>query len=532
MLNTFIEPWLADLFPDIEKVPYPIGNSRLTLIDHEDASRIKELLHQYYPTIIHSTVEGAVLLINNLWVDATLLDAASTTEAKRLPVYQSLISYISSTLLTIDERKDIVRDIILNFDKDGVDKPEPIKTSFELFSNRYLTFGNQEAFIDTINTPFRDVAENMVSLSKRINKPVILLTTTDYDIVNRDFFNNALKIIIMNDLISGFSKTSTPDIMCLGVKINGLYIPKQKEVSRSPYADYDTILKDNFNNVIFAIGKGNDIILTISGPLNIHIKETCLRYNSDQDFKNRDMELYNSYLQENKNNYVKMAKDSSEKIIKELRAKASTLQTEYKSAMDIALEKAKLFNTINNQIEYFDQKKFDQDQEQKFNENYQMTCNLDRVQSIIIKEDGLVIVNTKEIYVQDERDKKWHDIGTFQITIGMHMPKYNTEQTVKIKNTKYSGCHGTYQAPHVFEAGNICHGNIESMMIEAYKNKNLYELIYIILQFLKSANTSDAAGQYVNLWPEVSEEVVKGIAPEKKELKVNIPIHIGERTEE
>jgi hypothetical protein len=527
MLNTFIEPWLAELFPDIEQVPYPIGDARLILINDSSANLIKELLSIHAPTIIPSTIDGAVILVTTLWVDATLLDAASSTESKRLTVYQMLLERISTTLFTINERQAIVSSLI-----SPSITPPVVEKPFELFSNRFLTFGNDEAFIDDVNSIYRSIGDNLLELSRRINKPVILLTTTRNQVVNKPFFDMALKIIVMNEMISGFSILTASDTMCLGLKVSGLYIPKPKELSKSPYAEYDSILKDNFNNVIFAIGKDDAVIITIQNPAPTHIKEICIRYKSDQDFRERDIELYRGYLQENKRNYMRVAKDSSEKIIKELKAKAATLLTEYQTAMDTALEKAKLFNTINNQVEYFDQSKFDQDQNKKFDENYQMTCDLDRVQSIIIKDDGLVIVNTKEIYVQDERDKKWHDIGTFQITIGMHMPKYNTEQTVRIKNTKYSGCHGSFQAPHVFEAGNICHGNIESMMIEAYKNKNLYELVFIILQFLKSANTSDAAGQYVNLWPEVTEDLVKGVVPEKKELKVNIPIHIGERTTE
>lgn len=526
MLNTFIETWMAELFP-IEQVPYPISTSRLMLIDSQDANKIKELLGDYSPATFVSTIDGASILVSTLWIDVDLLDAASSTESKRLTTYQSLIERINATQLSLDERIAMITALNAQKATIAVPTPEPTEKPFELFSNRSLTFGNKEAFIDDINSPYRAIGEDLVTLSRRIGKPVIVMTKTDYNILDKEFFNTSMKIIVMNELVRGFAKISTPETMCLGVKVPGYYTPSPKEVSKSAYAEYDTILKDNFNNVIFAIGKNNEIIIMIQNPAPSHIKEVCIRYKSDENFEERDKEFYRMYLQENKNNYVKIAKDSSEKIIKELKAKAATLFTEYQTAMDTALEKAKLFNTINNQVEYFDQKRFDQDQEVKFNENYQATMNLDRVQSVIIKEDGLVIVNTKEIYVQDERDKKWHDIGTFQITVGMHMPRYNIEQTVRIKNTKYSGCNGTYQAPHVFETGMICHGNIESMMVEAYKNKNLYELIFIILQFLKSANTSDAAGQNVHLWPEVSENVAKGVIQEKK--KINIPIHIGER---
>jgi len=528
MLNTFIEAWVAELFPEMEQVPYPIGNDKLILINNTDADTIRVKLSTFNPFTIYSTVEGAKILVSSLWVDLALLDAASTAEAKRLDSYQVLLRDSCLVTMSLADR----RSALLN-PPEPEPEPEPkpisVEKPFELFSNKFLTFGNNEAFIDNVNSVFYDAHIELLNFSRRIGKPVILLTSRANIIINRTFFNNALKIVVINDMISGFSKTVTMNMMCLGLKISGLYLPTPKEQSKSPYADYDNILKDNFNNIIFAVGKDNNVIITIYDPSVNHVKEVCIRYGVDQDFADRDIELYREYLLENKKNYIRVAKDSSEQVIKELKMKSATLLTEYQDALVVALEKAKLFNTINNQIEYFNQEKFNKDQNEKFDTNYQMTCNLDRVQSIIVHEDGLVVVNTKEIYVQDERDQKWHDIGTFQITIGMHMPKYNTEQTVRIKNTKYFECHAGYAAPHVFNSGYMCHGNIESMMIEAYKNKNLYELVFIILQFLKSANTSDAAGQYVNFWPEVSEDVVKGIVHEKKEVKINIPIHIGER---
>ena len=47
-------------------------------------------------------------------------------------------------------------------------------------------------------------------------------------------------------------------------------------------------------------------------------------------------------------------------------------------------------------------------------------------------------------------------------------------------------------------------------MVEAYKNRNLFDLVYQIIIFLETANVADGAGQYVNSWPEVSEEEAIG----------------------
>jgi hypothetical protein len=129
-----------------------------------------------------------------------------------------------------------------------------------------------------------------------------------------------------------------------------------------------------------------------------------------------------------------------------------------------------------------------------------------------------VNVYTKNIYAKDERSKKWHDIGTFHIKIGMHSNTYDIQNTVIIKNTKHqikAFSDHQMQAPHVFPEGYICHGTLSSGMTNAYKKRDLYQLVFQLILFLGQANTDDAAGKYVNCWPEVSEDIVNGKLEEK-----------------
>ena len=119
---------------------------------------------------------------------------------------------------------------------------------------------------------------------------------------------------------------------------------------------------------------------------------------------------------------------------------------------------------------------------------------------------------SKNIYAKDNRTKKWHDIGTFHMIIGMLSSLYDQNNTVRIFNTKHlgMGMNNGFQAPHVWEDGHACHGNLAIGMTEAYKNRNLFDLVYQIIIFLQSANTSDSAGQHVDSWPEVTEEEALG----------------------
>jgi len=143
--------------------------------------------------------------------------------------------------------------------------------------------------------------------------------------------------------------------------------------------------------------------------------------------------------------------------------------------------------------------------------------------SAITVDNGTVHIYTKNLYVQDDRTGKYHDIGTFHIQIGMINSTYDVDNTVRIYNTKYTGMgmNNGFQAPHVFEDGHACHGNLATGMIEAYRQRNLFDLVYQILIFLQSANTGDTAGQYINTWPEVPESVALSTEEEDK-FKIEI----------
>ena len=105
MLNTFIEAWVAELFPEMEQVPYPIGNDKLILINNTDADTIRVKLSTFNPFTIYSTVEGAKILVSSLWVDLALLDAASTAEAKRLDSYQVLLRDSCLVTMSLADRR-------------------------------------------------------------------------------------------------------------------------------------------------------------------------------------------------------------------------------------------------------------------------------------------------------------------------------------------------------------------------------------------------------------------------------------------
>jgi hypothetical protein len=284
----------------------------------------------------------------------------------------------------------------------------------------------------------------------------------------------------------------------------------------SPFFKYDKIFKDFYTGTIWAV-KDKNIIFLLFQPDNEKnnfferaIFEIGNRFSntlSREKLFEIDSRYFKEFSSSNMDSYVEYSMKSARSVfdgIKNLHEEQVSLFKKYTS---LAMESAKLMSRYADQISAFDIKFFEEKEAEKARTNFNDTMEINKVNAVFIK-NGTVHVYTKNLYAKDERTKKWHDIGMFHITIGMLDTQYDVNNTVRIYNTKYQGIGMSpgMQAPHVFEDGHACHGNLTVGVTEAYKNRNLFDLVYQILIFLQSANTGDGAGQYVNSWPEVSEQ--------------------------
>jgi len=288
--------------------------------------------------------------------------------------------------------------------------------------------------------------------------------------------------------------------------------------TNSPLYKYDEVFKDTSTNVIWALKDRCIIYLMVSLSKCDFYKtafhEFVKRFNhavSYDELKEIDKIYLDTMHNSNREEYIEFSISNSGIIIDELKKKRDEHKRLYTEYLEKALEHAKIFQKFNEQISYFDESKFMDDERTKAKDSYNETLAIDKVSSIVVS-DNTVYVYTHNIYVQDERTNRWHDIGTFQISIGMHNNEYDTNRTVNIKNTKYQiDAYSTImQAPHVWADGHICHGNLATGMVDAYKRRDMFALVYQVLLFLGEANTSDSAGEQVSKWPEVPEIVALG----------------------
>jgi len=394
--------------------------------------------------------------------------------------------------------------------------------------------------------------EDLKELSKAIGRNIIY--TIHFDIMIKTFkrsdeqsVDTAKHTIIINPTASssGFYEGRAGLTICLGKELRKIFkvcgnnasndrikkingddhlskAEKEERIAKiyqmrenSPFFKYDKIFKDFYTGAIWAV-KDKHIIFLLFQPDNetnsffsramLEIGNRFSTSFSREKLFEIDGGYFKEFSSDNMDSYVEYSMKSARSVFDGIKALHEEQVSLFKKYTSLAMESAKLMTRYNDQISAFDIKSFEEKEAEKAKTNFNDTMAINKVNAVFIK-NGTVHVYTKNLYAKDERTKKWHDIGMFHITIGMLDTQYDVNNTVRIYNTKFQGMgmNPSMQAPHVFEDGHACHGNLTVGVTEAYKNRNLFDLVYQILIFLQSANTGDGAGQYISSWPEVSE---------------------------
>jgi len=318
------------------------------------------------------------------------------------------------------------------------------------------------------------------------------------------------------------------NINCFGYELYSIFVLKNKSKETSSFNNFNMVYKDHISNLIWGIQKENMVFFMIPIVSNVAILQSdkLLKENHNlcmklifKEFSNRYLKKYtlkeifeidkNYILSKNiidREKYVEYVIDNSTKYISDLKEIYNEYRSKYLKSYNEVLEYSKLMDRTMEKISHFDFNDFIVKQKEKALSSYDECLNLKKVLSISLKNDT-VNVNTKNLYVNV--GDKWYDIGTFLITIGINSNKYDENNTIKIINTKHTinGYENNMNAPHVFSDGRICHGNLGNQLITSYRNRDLYSLVYQIIIFLESVNTSDAAGKHVVNWPEVTKEI-------------------------
>ena len=311
-----------------------------------------------------------------------------------------------------------------------------------------------------------------------------------------------------------------------------------KSRKNSPYSPYDRVYKDTYTNTTWAVQKGIlvDTMLNIyhisKSVLELLAKELGRRLLKQLTYEQmiaEDASYSEGIISRNAGEFAKNAMESSTEMVRKIQNEYDSMQVRYKSLMDEILAMANQMKKYQTLLSSFDKKKFEEEAFDRCREDYESACSINKVQSIYI-ENSTIHVFTKNLYAKDPRVNTWHDIGTFHITLNFSSSNYD-EQCLKIVNTKHMihGMHSGMNAPHVFEDGHACHGNLVMQIANAYKEKSLYQCVLMLIIFLETANVDDPAGTHVNKWPQVGEEIAMGTPTSDGELSDKLGARADEK---
>jgi len=585
----FVETDIADILLDRNLIePYEefatTSGERVAMLEKEDFLLVKQILvrmcGEEKVQLLSSDVVGMYILLYPYWMHENLFDALTPGPVKESPLYLEIRTEPSTSRFNWDSFiisfKELL-DIILteNEECDDIDEEEsteedPTEEEQAVPPNFNPGYSFAKDFFKCYDLGFREIEiDNMqflihwnsnilnktvTEIATRLKKNVIVLSgswssRTQGIERHKDALNHVLIIhtnpdhlkflyppMEMEHTLFGYELRKLAQIHGNSSDIN--HDPNNPHPISPVYSDFDYVYRDYKTGIVWALQKNMQIffmfdLLDVSEDLRyIVLEELIDRFNgalSYEEMVKRDIEHFNMKSQYIKEEFLSMAIKNSNSLIEELKNQYLYAKEQYAEALDKAMEFGKVAQRLEENLVSLDEDKIKNKEAERCEKMFDDVLNIPKVAAIKLK-GSAVHVYTKNIYVKHDKEGTWHDVGTFNIEIGMYGNTYNPSKTVKIFNTKHQmhAFNSQMQAPHVFDDGHLCHGNLTAGMIDAYKRRDLYQMILMIIMFLESANLDDAAGAYLPRWPEVSEEIAT--QPESDDNETTVVFQ--EQTEE
>lgn len=127
-------------------------------------------------------------------------------------------------------------------------------------------------------------------------------------------------------------------------------------------------------------------------------------------------------------------------------------------------------------------------------------------------------VFTSVLNCRHPRTGDLHEIGAFRIEVNFE------RATIRWFNLtrQVDGHNRNMQAPHIFESGNPCLGNMEKVMADLLAAYELHAIIMMAISFVEEVNVADVAGMHIDKWP-VVEKAPRPDRPEEVPERTDSP---------
>lgn len=162
---------------------------------------------------------------------------------------------------------------------------------------------------------------------------------------------------------------------------------------------------------------------------------------------------------------------------------------------------------------------------QTLSDQYDLMRSHKRVDDVIVH-SRFIEIRTSTVYCQHRITRGWHEIGRMVIRIYTDPPKKSdsgSTPTITVENLTHrrNTIRDGFHHPHVWPEGNLCMGGYQKQMNELLISHDYASLLGLIIFFLETHTPTDAAGKYLDMWPELTGSqvealVAKGILPEER----------------
>lgn len=145
-----------------------------------------------------------------------------------------------------------------------------------------------------------------------------------------------------------------------------------------------------------------------------------------------------------------------------------------------------------------DQHITEQERQKNFGIEYDRLLAIDQVESVTVGDD-VITVFTKVLCCTDPRTDVTHEIGKFRIEI---YPSGRNDGVRWFNLTRQvTGWQYSQQAPHIWNDGRACLGNMAEIIPELVGRRDFVPLATMAIAFVESVNTADRAGSSISNWP-------------------------------
>jgi len=369
---------------------------------------------------------------------------------------------------------------------------------------------------------------SLIELSRTTKKNVVVTTMSSERVATRAILDlDDAIIIVINPHINpskipfqvsaGNNGMDSDRVPCLGRYIKDVIVPFKSGDSKNPLQQFDKIWCDTATNTTFAARKDDTVYVMVSfrkiedygqvfDRLAKRWQRPITRADRDEDAKTmqelagRDRSAFMKFSSENANTYISDIQNKDRESIEEI----GTLQA-------LLAEHMKMHRQLTEILDRFNIEDFKRQIQDKAIAQFDAVMKMDKVRSMHVADDGRIIITTNSIYCKDPRTKKVHDLGKFLIELNLLTPKYDPKKSIKIKNLSYhveafGGM--SMSAPHIYEDGHMCHGNLSEIVIGHYAERDVLALVEDVFAFMETVNVEDAAGKEIVKWPVVGEDAV------------------------